>query len=146
MPTPHRMKNFHAASTAAVTRLDTLSISTGNATTGKRTTPTLELFDLTGPHTALPVPALAASLFAITGGNRTIHVVDPRTGVNSVLDASAPFNLRSLALGLPWQRLGEAGFDPDNAAIKRVLALTAQLLKMLLLGVQLLLQLLHLLC
>ena len=90
--------SLHAASTAAVTRLDTLSISTGNATTGNRTTPTLELFDLTGPHTALPAPALAASLFAITGGNRTIHVVDPRTGVNSVLDASAPFNLRSLAL------------------------------------------------
>jgi len=90
--------SLHGASSSAITRVDSISPVDGTATPGVLTAPPLSLYDLTGPHSAVPLSGLANSLFAVTGGNRTIHVLNPQTGVNSVLDAGAPFTLRSIAL------------------------------------------------
>lgn len=89
---------LHGTASASLTRVDSISPLNGALTAGVLTSPPVSIYDLTGPHSAIPLSGLANSLFAVTGGNRTIHVLDPATGVNSVLDAGAPFNLRALAL------------------------------------------------
>ncbi len=96
---------LHGVSSAAPTRIDLVNATTGAITPGAVTSPVLSASDLSGGNSAVPLTSLASSTFAVTGGNKTIHVLNPVTGVNSVLTSTAPFNVRAIAM------------DVDNALL-----------------------------
>ena len=51
------------------------------------------------------LPYANSNLYGVQGSDKSIYLINPSTGVNSLLDDRAPYNLRSLALDVARSRL-----------------------------------------
>lgn len=83
---------FHAARSSTLTSIESLNLSTGVASAPVVTSPAIQLYDITGAHSAPAQLWVNTNYYAVGGNNQDIYVIDTANAANSLKTTTSLMN------------------------------------------------------